>query len=254
MLKLFVSHSSKDHAIVRLLVGLLTSALNLSANEIRCTSVDGYRLPGGANTLEQLRIEVHDAQAFLCIISRASLESMYVAFEMGARWGADKHLLPVLAPGADTNILSGPLSGINALHCGSAAQMHQMIADLATKLGINAEPASVYQHHIDSILAQSPSESNSDLQLQEQTIRIMQADRNSGAVKWEGNAYWVVQADGSKDGPFCQVCYDSSGKFCRLHHGSAPDPDYERVTYFFLSCKVCGNVFEDPGVDAERTE
>ena len=157
ILKLFVSHSSKNIEFVRLLVNLLRSALNLSANEIRCTSVDGYRLPGGANTIEQLRCEVHDAQAFIGVISAESLESMYVTFELGARWGAQKHLLPILTPGTDPSFLSGPISGINALQCDNAAEIHQLISDLGTELNVKIEPASVYQHQIDEILQYSQS-------------------------------------------------------------------------------------------------
>ncbi len=62
MLKLFVSHSSKDVDLIILLVNLIRSGLNLSANDIRCTSVDGYRLPGGVNTMDQIRREVRDAE------------------------------------------------------------------------------------------------------------------------------------------------------------------------------------------------
>jgi hypothetical protein len=138
ILKLFVSHSSRDVGIVTLLVDLLRSALKLSATEIRCTSIDGYRLPGGADTLNQLRREVHDAQAFVGVISTASIESMYVMFELGARWGAGKHLLPVLAPGTSPHILSGPLAGINALVCDNRAQLHQLVDDLARQ--ISAQP------------------------------------------------------------------------------------------------------------------
>lgn len=152
VLKLFVSHSSRDVEFVTQLVQLVRSALNLRAAEIRCTSVDGYRLPGGADTDEQVRLEVRDAEAFVGVISRASLESMYVAFELGARWGAGKHLLPVLAPGVDASMLGGPLAGINALSCGNRAQLHQLITDLATRLKIEPEQASTYQEQIDKIL------------------------------------------------------------------------------------------------------
>jgi len=153
ILTLFVSHSSKDRAIVKLLADLLRSALRLSAKELRCTSVDGYRLPGGADTIEQLRREVHDAQAFIGVISPASLESTYVTFELGARWGAAKPLIPILTPGTDASSLSGPLSGMNALRSDNAAQLHQLISDLAIQLGIDVEPASVYQGQIDEIIS-----------------------------------------------------------------------------------------------------
>jgi hypothetical protein len=162
VLKLFVSHSSKDTELVKLLISLLRSALNLKTTEIRCTSVDGYRLSGGANTMDDLRREVHDAQAFIGVISPASLDSLYVAFELGARWGAHKHLLPILVPGADPKMLSGPLAGINALRCDRAGQLHQLIDDLAKQLDLTAEPPAAFQDQIDQIANYKPSHPDFD--------------------------------------------------------------------------------------------
>jgi len=123
-LRLFVSHSAKDTAIAAALIELIRNALNLPASAIRCTSVDGYRLPGGTNTDDQLRKETLAADAFIGLVSPHSMQSLYVAFELGARWGADNHLLPILVPGVDASVLDGPLTGLNALSCDSAAQLH----------------------------------------------------------------------------------------------------------------------------------
>ncbi|MCH7703201.1 MAG: toll/interleukin-1 receptor domain-containing protein [Planctomycetes bacterium] len=153
MLMLFVSHSSKDVEVVKLLVDLIQFALHLRSEEIRCTSVDGYRLPGGADTDESLQREIREARGFIGVISSASVESLYVVFELGARWGARKHLLPVLTPGVDPDKLPGPLAGKNALRCDSNAQLHQLVADLGTALEVTPEPAAAYQAHIDKILA-----------------------------------------------------------------------------------------------------
>ena len=150
---IFISHSSSDLEFAKLLLALLRSALRLPAASIRCTSVDGHRLPGGADTDEQLRREVHDATAFIGIISAASLNSMYVAFELGARWGAQRHLLPLLTPGADASILSGPLAGVNALRSDNASQLHQMIDEVGNLLGVEPERAQVFQAEIDALLS-----------------------------------------------------------------------------------------------------
>jgi hypothetical protein len=69
VLDIFVSHSARDADIVQLLVVLLRSALNLPAATIRCTSVDGYRLPAGADTNAQLRQEVNNCNVLLGVIS-----------------------------------------------------------------------------------------------------------------------------------------------------------------------------------------
>lgn len=157
MIKLFISHSSKDQKLAEKLTELVKNALRLSSDEIRCTTIDGYRLPGGAKTNEQIKREVRESIAFIGLISTAAADSMYVLFELGARWGSDKHLLPLLAPGVSTDILKGPLSDLNALSCDNVAQLHQLVKDLADVLTITPENPAVYQRYIDGILAISPS-------------------------------------------------------------------------------------------------
>lgn len=151
-IRLFISHSSRDSELVELLVALLRAALGLPASQIRCTSIDGYRLPGGVNTDEQLKRELHAADAFVGIISSESLRSLYVAFELGARWGAGRPLLPVLAPGTDPAILEGPLTGLNALNAGNRAQLHQLVTDLSDILNVRPEAPAAYERNIEAIL------------------------------------------------------------------------------------------------------
>jgi TIR domain len=153
---LFISHSSDDLRIVKALVDLFRSALAVSPDSVRCTSLDGYRLPGGASIDEQLRREIHKAEAFVGLISHRSLQSIYVVFELGARWGAGKHLIPLLAPGVAPGVLQPPLSALNAISCGSAAHLHQLVAELATALNVRLYPAPAYQREIEGILALPP--------------------------------------------------------------------------------------------------
>lgn len=152
MIAVFVSHSSQDSALAEQLVDLLRAALNIRASEIRCTSVNGYRLPVGAHSDEQLRQEVFEARAFLGILSPSSLVSAYVLFELGARWGAKKHLAPLLAPGLTSHALKGPIAGLNALSCESASQLHQLVQDLGKLLDIAPEAPQAYQTKIDALM------------------------------------------------------------------------------------------------------
>jgi hypothetical protein len=52
-LSIFISHSSKDGDLALALIELLKAGLALAADQIRCSSVDGYRLPVGVNTGKQ---------------------------------------------------------------------------------------------------------------------------------------------------------------------------------------------------------
>lgn len=158
MLKVFISHSSLDASLAELLIHLLKDSLRIAASEIRCTSVDGYRLPSGANTDDQLRSEILDSTVFVGLLSPASLDSTYVTFELGARWGVRKHLIPLLVPGLEFKSIKGPVAALNALSCGNSSQLHQFVSDVAGYLGVTLEPAAAYQKWIDQItIYQQPS-------------------------------------------------------------------------------------------------
>src|ERR687896_226632 len=161
-MRLFISHSSHDRDLAEAVIDLLRNAMPLASQDIRCTSVDGYRLPAGANTSEQLRFEVSNAEAFIGIISLASLQSAYVIFELGARWGIGKHLVPLLAPGIGASALQGPLQGINALQAGSSAQLHQLVTEVGQVLGLHTEPPASYQKKVDRILTLSKNAEPND--------------------------------------------------------------------------------------------
>ena len=151
-LDLFISHSKKNADVALALIELLQIACHIPADRIRCTSVDGYRLPVGATTDVQLKSEVHGATAFIGLITPESIASAYVLFELGARWGANLHLASILACGADTEFLRGPLSGINALDCTSAEQIHQLVTDIAGILNRQPNSPAVYHRYVERLV------------------------------------------------------------------------------------------------------
>ena len=160
-IKLFISHATADELLAGALVDLCRSALALPPEAIRCTSVPGYRLPGGADVDDRLRMEVHAATAFIGIISHQSICSPYVLFELGARWGASRHLLPVLAPGIKPDALAGPLSGIHALES-TRDGLHQLVEDLGRELRLATTAPTTYQRQIDHVLV-TPASAPTDI-------------------------------------------------------------------------------------------
>jgi hypothetical protein len=152
MVDVFISHSSQDVQLATQIVDLLRSALNIRADQIRCTSVEGYKLPAGADFDSQLRDEALESRVFIGILSAFSLASAYVLFELGARWGAKRPIMPLLAPGIGPQVINGPLTGLNVLSCENASQLHQLVSEVAGILDISPESPAVYQRHIDAIL------------------------------------------------------------------------------------------------------
>jgi len=149
---IFISHSSSDRELASELATLFQLALALPAEQIRCTSVNGYRLPTGADTDEQLRQEVRTSRILIGLVTPTSLTSTYVLFELGARWGAKLPLFPVLGCGINSSALRGPLGSINALDLADVSQVHQLLGDVAKALGKQAEAPSALTKQIDKVV------------------------------------------------------------------------------------------------------
>lgn len=160
--KVFLSHSSSDIELVDTLSRLLRLALTLSAEDIRCTSVPGLKLAVGDIAADQLRQEVTYAPAFVILVTENSLRSTYVLFELGARWASGRRMQPILACGINPSRLSGPLAAYNALSCDSAADIHQLIQDIGTSIGIRPGSPASYQRELDSLVAISASIRHAD--------------------------------------------------------------------------------------------
>ncbi len=162
---IFISHSGHDSDTAKLLIDLLKTSLNLSSAKIRCTSVNGYRLPAGAPTDDMLKKEVHESKVLIGLISANSINSAYVLFELGARWGASLPLIPLITSKLGNELLKGPLSGINALNCCESAQLQQLISDLKTELKVIGEAPEVYQDKINLLVNHCLKESLSTIKV-----------------------------------------------------------------------------------------
>jgi hypothetical protein len=154
---IFISHAAKDRVLAGALAELFKSALTLQAHEILCTSVDGYRLPGGSNTDETLRREVLGARTLVGLITPASGRSAYVQAELGGRWVTDRHMIPVTARGVRPGDVRGPAGGLNALDLRSRATVHQLVGDVGTVLGKQSEPAHVFQEKVEEVVREAKS-------------------------------------------------------------------------------------------------
>ena len=153
---IFISHSSSDVRFAAHIVDLIRSSIMVSPDKIRCTSLDGYRLSIGAEVDKQLRYELLNCKAFIALVSPNSIQSTYVLFEMGARWGAGFSIFPLLVPGAEPELLSGPLYDISALDMSSRPQLQQLVGDLSDYLDIDPQKPPVYDSIITAILSEPP--------------------------------------------------------------------------------------------------
>ena len=177
LLEIFISHSSKDVESAEKLILILRSALNLSTNQIRCTSVPGYKLKGGTNTDATLRDEIINCKVFIGMLSKNSINSTYVLFELGARWGNGTCLIPIVCEPNKNDIIKGPpLSGIHCIDGTLDTDIVQMINEIATELNIELSSTDVYLNDIRKFVGNSKKSDFKEQKREENVLTINKSD------------------------------------------------------------------------------
>ena len=82
------------------------------------------------------------------LVTPDGLRSNYVLFELGARWGMGKALIPVVARGTRASSLPGTLKAINALDMAESGRINQFVENLAELLEMKIDKASSYQNKV----------------------------------------------------------------------------------------------------------
>lgn len=106
--KIFISHSSKDIIIVRSFVEkVLQLGLDISAERIFCSSMEGYGIKSGQYMPDRLKEEINKSCLAILFISPDYKSSEICLNEIGAAWATlDKEfVIPMLLPGVSFNDL-----------------------------------------------------------------------------------------------------------------------------------------------------
>jgi DNA-binding MarR family transcriptional regulator len=184
-IKIFVSHTSADEELVRRLVELLKAALRLPASEILCSSLGGHRLEGGTDIETAIREAVGSAGVLVAVVTPRSLESVYVLFELGARWHSGLPFIPLLAPGIGT--IPRPLDRFNGLLLNSREDVQQLISELASRLNQNPARPEAYEYHVGRVVdpelaRENVSAAKAPEELPPQAVTLMLLIQQHGGV------------------------------------------------------------------------
>jgi hypothetical protein len=130
--RVFISHRHRDAPVAEALVRLIEAGFVTTTSDMRCTSVNPYRLRAGMRTADRLRAEIRQAEAVLGILTPNTKDSSYVLFEMGASWGRGIVTFPLLAYGATIADVPAPIGDLHTLTLSSEADCRQLLDDLGT--------------------------------------------------------------------------------------------------------------------------
>lgn len=135
--QLFISHSERDEQLVRPMTDWLEQALDLTEENLRCTSV--YSLESGDFAPDTLRDDLHSAKAVIGVLTANSLRSQWVQFEMGAAW-LQQRLYPIRGPGLKVSHLPKPISDFTTIALCDKESMQRLLNQLAEVLGTSINP------------------------------------------------------------------------------------------------------------------
>jgi hypothetical protein len=133
----FLSHAVTDEPIVRVLhdeiVRIFANGVNVFAS-----SVPGKVAPG-ADWLANINEQLQAAHAVIVLITPVSLNRPWIWFEVGASWskmdGGRGRILPVCVPEVDKGTLPEPLSRLQAMSLGKAAETREVFQTLVDLFG-----------------------------------------------------------------------------------------------------------------------
>src|ERR1041385_2032191 len=166
---LFISHSCKDDELVARLIDVLCAATKLRTHDIVCSSVEGCRLPSGANIPESVHDLARKTGSFLAILTPRSIESDWVLYELGARWKRQP-LRAIHVPGYPPARLHPPYNIRNSTNAMNEAEMHALVRlinnDLQLGSRVQAEDYTHKLHEFQNVVAgyEGSEEHTSELQ------------------------------------------------------------------------------------------
>ena len=237
-IRIFISHSEADKALAKTLIELIRLALNVEPSGIRCTSVDGYKLPTGTKIPDQIKAEVFNCEVFVALLTPHSLRSTYVLFELGARWGHSESMFPLFAVGARPSDTNAWLSAFYGATAESEADVMQFVKDLGDKLVLIPAQTAVYYENLIEFVNQSKRLKNEymeehgapDPQVQRTKEQEMQAEDErlfkSYRRIWNITNEYYVSKFRPSFGPDCPETLDGMLEAAKAPPGAtAPDED-----------------------------
>jgi TIR domain len=167
----FLSHAETDQPVAQVIHGAIEKVF-AGGVEVFASSVPGVLTPG-ADWLEKVRANLTKATAVIVIVSPISINRPWVWFEVGASWSkmteGEGTILPLCVPEIDKGALPEPLSRLQAMSLGSAAETKEVFRALIEQFGFGK--ISAFRHSL--IKAKLPKYED---------LRIAAADLESGTL------------------------------------------------------------------------
>ncbi len=152
-IKVFISHCLADDALATALADCLAGATTLTNEDIRCSSALAYRLPAGTDFAATLREGLAEDSVVIGLVTRHTMANSWVMFEIGAAWGANKKIIPMVTDEVDAKLLPAPMSGLDLARMTAIRDVAQFIDEVSFMANVTSKPVAQIAEAIDQLLA-----------------------------------------------------------------------------------------------------
>lgn len=128
---LFLSHAADDATLANYLADALRKGLPGLNVFVASRAGD---IPTGEEWLAKIRSELKRADAYLVLLTPASITRKWLWYETGAAWWSEKRLIPVVAAGLAKSDVPMPLGAHQALSLDEPTDVAQLARDIGTNI------------------------------------------------------------------------------------------------------------------------
>lgn len=164
MAKVFISHSSKDEALISIFMEFLQMGMGIEKKDIFCTA-RSEELHTGEDFILRIREQMRDCEVAFFVITNNFLKSQFCLTEMGAAWGLGKRVYPLLLVGID-KIEKTPLKGLQVRFLGKENDISAIYDELRACSVITRTSTAEYMRRLPDFIKQVQILTNGDYILQ----------------------------------------------------------------------------------------
>ncbi|OHY89329.1 hypothetical protein BI375_23820 [Vibrio rotiferianus] len=137
--KIFVSHAVKDKPLADALVDLLQTGLNISSEDVFCSSLEGLGIPPGQNFVDYIKSQIQQPESVIILLTKNYYESHFCLCELGATWAMSHSILPLIVPPLKFSDINGVLTGVQI----NKIQEQSGLDDFVTQLKKNSSSSNL---------------------------------------------------------------------------------------------------------------
>lgn len=247
MARLFISHKETDARLARAAVGFLLESLDVLPADIFCSSLPGHALKFGATIESQIRTGIQSGDALIALLTKDSVRSTWVLFELGAAWGLARLAIPILGTGLRYQDLPASLAQYPCISADEPeskirATLSEAIEQLAAQLKISRKNGGRQVAAVDDFLAELRTWTPSVI-----VANVAAQICPNGYEQFQTQKGYTVFRSSDGGHCICPTCYNKENKIVLLQG--------DITTSVQLVCKVCKATYrlkDDPPIQYRR--